>query len=150
MRCDRAKPGRIFFPRSRPVSSPPASSELSFVSSSDPPLDLHPMSQPITGILTPNITPVDRDGRVEPLVLAAQLETDRLAGLLARDQVEHPLWIGDGPAVDGEHTRLLITIDRRHGPDLTQALHAMMAVRSASKGPDRLQVTVDPPDWGGD
>ena len=92
-----------------------------------------------------------RELRLPPIVRSATITGDPTvlegvaAGLPSQARVIGPL-----PAVDGEHTRLLITIDRRHGPDLTQALHAMMAVRSARKDPDRLQVTVDPPDWGGD
>ncbi|MDP4689794.1 MAG: hypothetical protein NWS04_04590 [Candidatus Nanopelagicales bacterium] len=92
-----------------------------------------------------------RELRLPPIVRSATITGDPAvlegvaAGLPSQARVIGPL-----PAVDGEHTRLLITIDRRHGPDLTQALHAMMAVRSARKDPDRLQVTVDPPDWGGD
>jgi primosomal protein N' (replication factor Y) (superfamily II helicase) len=58
--------------------------------------------------------------------------------------------IGPLPTSDGERSRLLVTIDRRHGSDLTAVLQSISAERSARKEPGRLHIAVDPPDWGGD
>lgn len=54
-----------------------------------------------------------------------------------------------GPSDSGD-VRALITIDRRQGADLTRALAAIAATRTARKDPARLHHVVDPPDWGSD
>ena len=58
--------------------------------------------------------------------------------------------VGPLPIAGSDEVRSLITIDRRHGTDLTRALAAVAATRTARKDPARLHHVVDPPDWGSD
>lgn len=58
--------------------------------------------------------------------------------------------VGPLPIAGGDEVRALVSVDRRWGPDLTSALSALAATRTARKDPARLHLAVDPPDWGGD
>ena len=55
-----------------------------------------------------------------------------------------------GPLPVGDRLRLLVTAPRSSGDDLTRALHAISATRSARKDPEPLVISVDPLDWGAD
>jgi primosomal protein N' (replication factor Y) (superfamily II helicase) len=58
--------------------------------------------------------------------------------------------LGPLPVPGSDDVRALVTVDRRHGSELARALGAVAATRTARKAPTRLQIAVDPPDWGGD
>ena len=58
--------------------------------------------------------------------------------------------LGPLPVAGTDDVRALVTSDRRRGAELTSALSAIAATRTARKDPARLQLAVDPPDWGSD
>ena len=58
--------------------------------------------------------------------------------------------VGPLPIAGSDEVRALVSVDRRYGSDLTAALSALAATRTARKDPARLHLAVDPPDWGGD
>ena len=90
-----------------------------------------------------------RDLSLPPTVRAATLTGDPAAV----DDARHALPASArvlGPLPAGDEARILVTVDRRHGPDLTRSLSALAATRAARKDTARLHIAVDPPDWGGD
>ena len=90
-----------------------------------------------------------RDLGLPPTVRAATLTGDPAAV----DDARHALPASArvlGPLPAGDEARILVTVDRRHGPDLTRSLSALAATRAARKDTARLHIAVDPPDWGGD
>lgn len=92
-----------------------------------------------------------RELGLPPAVRAATLTGDPLAVQAAlRDLPDAARPMGPLPVAGSEDARALVTIDRRHGPDLTRALSAITATRTARKDATRLHIAVDPPDWGGD
>jgi len=86
-----------------------------------------------------------------PAVRVATLTGDPVAVQeAAGDMPEAARVLGPLPVAGTDDARILVTIDRRHGADLSRALSALAATRTARKDPSRLQFAVDPPDWGGD
>lgn len=92
-----------------------------------------------------------RELGLPPAVRAATLTGDTHAvGAAVRELPGSARVLGPLPVAGSEDSRALVTIDRRHGGELSQALAAIAATRTARKDPARLHVVVDPPDWGGD
>lgn len=90
-----------------------------------------------------------RDLGLPPTVRAATLTGDPAAVVDARHALPASARVL-GPLPAGDEARILVTVDRRHGPDLTRSLSALAATRAARKDTARLHIAVDPPDWGGD
>ena len=92
-----------------------------------------------------------RELGLPPAVRAATLTGDPQAvGAAVRDLPGDARVLGPLPVAGSDDSRALVTIDRRHGAELSRALAAIAATRTARKDPARLHVVVDPPDWGGD
>lgn len=92
-----------------------------------------------------------RDLGLPPAVRAATLTGDPVAVEAAvRDLEGTARLLGPLPVAGSDDARALVTIDRRHGPDLARALSAIASTRTARKDATRLHIAVDPPDWGGD
>ena len=86
-----------------------------------------------------------------PTVRAATLTGEPIAVEAAvRDLPGTARILGPLPAAGSDDARALVTIDRRHGPELARALSAIASTRTARKDAARLHIAVDPPDWGGD
>ena len=92
-----------------------------------------------------------RELGLPPAVRAATLSGEPTAvDTAAQSLPESARVVGPLPIAGSDEVRSLITIDRRHGPELTRALTALAATRTARKDPARLHHVVDPPDWGSD
>jgi primosomal protein N' (replication factor Y) (superfamily II helicase) len=86
-----------------------------------------------------------------PVVRAATLTGEPVAvGAIVDDLPGGARVLGPLPVTGSDDARILVTIDRRHGAELAQALRGIAATRTARKDPTRLQMSMDPPDWGGD
>jgi primosomal protein N' (replication factor Y) len=92
-----------------------------------------------------------RDLGLPPAVRAATLTGDSVAVEAAlRELPDVARRLGPLPVAGSDDARALVTIDRRHGADLSRALSAIAATRTARKDSTKLHLAVDPPDWGGD
>lgn len=92
-----------------------------------------------------------RDLGLPPAVRAATLTGEPLAVQAAAGALPHVARVmGPLPVAGSDEARVLVTIDRRHGADLSRALSAISATRTARKDTAKLHLAVDPPDWGGD
>lgn len=92
-----------------------------------------------------------RELGLPPTVRAATLSGDPAAVDAARTLLpEGSRVMGPLPVLGSDDVRALITMDRRQGVQLAQALSAIAATRTARKDPARLHHVVDPPDWGSD
>ena len=92
-----------------------------------------------------------RELGLPPAVRAATLTGEPLAVQAAAGALPHAARVmGPLPVAGSDDARVLVTIDRRHGADLSRALSAISATRVARKDAAKLHLAVDPPDWGGD
>jgi primosomal protein N' (replication factor Y) len=92
-----------------------------------------------------------RDLGLPPAVRAATLTGDPVAVEAAlRDLPDTARRLGPLPVAGSDDARALVTIDRRQGAELSRALSAIAATRTARKDSAKLHLAVDPPDWGGD
>ena len=92
-----------------------------------------------------------RELGLPPAVRAATLTGDPHAiDAAVRELPGEARVMGPLPVAGSDDARALVTIDRRHGADLSRALSAIAATRTARKDAAKLHVAVDPPDWGGD
>lgn len=92
-----------------------------------------------------------RELGLPPAVRVATLTGDPVAVReAAQDMPVTARVLGPLPVAGSDDARVLVTVDRRHGGDLSRTLSAIAATRTARKDPLRLHLAIDPPDWGGD